>query len=169
MPDRCGLLLFSPAFLKLCAACGTGIIENWSRRSYHHSLGSRCSNGLSWSFLQRDPSCWGKARWRSVRRICGCRYCWIDGGTHAYGSKKKWERTQRVTHWQDSFCLLIRQQSSLTHHFVVLYKHHVVCAERSAKDDASHTLETVDPLLSLWPLATHIKHPVSRRKSEKSQ
>lgn len=36
-----------------------------------------------------------------------------------------------------------------THHFVVLYQHHVVCAESSAKDDAGHTLETMDPLLSL--------------------
>lgn len=54
--------------------------------SHHHSLGSRYSDGLSWSSLQKDPSCWGKARWRSMQRICGCRYCWIDGGTRACGS-----------------------------------------------------------------------------------
>lgn len=36
-----------------------------------------------------------------------------------------------------------------THHFVILYEHHVVCTESAAKDDTSHTLETMDPLLSL--------------------
>lgn len=61
--------------------------------SYRHSLGSRYSDGLSWSSLRKDPSCWGKARWRSVQRTCGCRYCWIDGATRACGSEKvqkKW-------------------------------------------------------------------------------
>lgn len=63
--------------------------------SYHRSLGSRCSGGPSWSSPQTDLSYWGKARWRSGQRICGCRCCWIDGGTRACGSERSWRN--RVT------------------------------------------------------------------------
>lgn len=51
-----------------------------------------------------------------------------------------------------------------TYHFVVFYQHHVVSAQGSTEDDASHTLETMNPLLSLRPLATHIEHPVGTLK-----
>lgn len=89
-------------------------------------------------------------RWRdSCMRFCRC-----------------WKGTVFVINW----CL--SSDASLTvevptHHFVVLYEHHVVRTESSAKDDTSHTLETMDPLLSLWPLASHIKHPVHHRRPKK--
>lgn len=47
-----------------------------------------------------------------------------------------------------------------TYHFIVLYQHHVICAESSTEDNASDTLKTMDPLLSLRSLATHIEHPI---------
>lgn len=65
-------------------------------QTHHHSLGSRCSGGPSWSSPGTDPSCWGKAQWRSLQRICGCRYCWIDGGTHACGSRTVKRGTELV-------------------------------------------------------------------------
>lgn len=45
--------------------------------------------------------------------------------------------------------LVFHDQLVSTHHFIVFYQHHVVCAESSAKDDTGHPLETMDPLLSL--------------------
>ena len=44
-------------------------------------------------------------------------------------------------------------------HFFVLGKHEVVAGEGYAEDYGGDALEAVDPLLSLWPLAAHVKHP----------
>lgn len=78
--------------------------------------------------------------------------------------------TGSVSSWHVCLQILYSQVTGVpTHHFIVLYEHHVVCAESSAEDDAGHTLETMDPLLSLWPLAAHIEHPVHNTKSEQSQ
>lgn len=42
---------------------------------------------------------------------------------------------------------------------LVLMQHLVVSAERHAENDGRHVLETVDPLLPLWPLTSHIEQP----------
>lgn len=89
----------------------------------------------------------------------------MEGLVHAV-LKKGQRRAGWVTGWRVRLLTYLRSGSGVsTHHFVVLYQHHVVCAESSAKDDAGHALETMDPLLSLWPLATHIEHPVHHTES----
>lgn len=49
-----------------------------------------------------------------------------------------------------------------TYYFVVLHQHHVVCAQSSDEDDTGHAFKAVDPLLPLWTLTTHIKHPADQ-------
>lgn len=49
-----------------------------------------------------------------------------------------------------------------SYHFVILHQHHVVGAQSSDEDDTGHTFETVDPLLPLGPLSTHVKHSEER-------
>ena len=51
-------------------------------------------------------------------------------------------------------------------HFFVLGKHEVVAGEGDAEDYGGDALEAVDPLLSLWPLAAHVKHPGTWRVRE---
>lgn len=83
----------------------------------------------------------------------------------------KGQRSNResITNCRDVFPVLCKYAASgPTHHFVVLYEHHVVRTESAAEDDAGHALEAVDPLLSLWPLTSHIEHPVHNRTSERS-
>ena len=60
--------------------------------TYHHTLESKCWDGLSWFFPQRDPSCWERGQWKWPRRTCGYRCCWTGAVTHAYDSveRKSW-------------------------------------------------------------------------------
>ena len=60
-----------------------------------------------------------------------------------------------IVRWQD-----------LPVHFFVLGKHEVVAGEGYAEDYGGDALEAVDPLLSLWPLAAHVKHPGNWRVRE---
>lgn len=46
-----------------------------------------------------------------------------------------------------------------THHFVIFHQHHIIGTEGCTENDAGDALEAVDPLLSLWSLPSHIKHP----------
>lgn len=49
-----------------------------------------------------------------------------------------------------------------THHFVIFHEHHVIGTEGCTEDDAGDSLKAVDPLLPLWSLPSHIKHPEGR-------
>lgn len=62
---------------------------------------------------------------------------------------KRMERNGLSHWWSSHVCALQPGSGVFTHHFVILYQHHVVCTESSTKDDAGDTLETMDPLLSL--------------------
>ena len=44
-------------------------------------------------------------------------------------------------------------------HLLVLRQHQVVATQGHTEDDGRHTLETVDPFLSLTPLAADVEHP----------
>ena len=56
-------------------------------------------------------------------------------------------------------CSQDNEEDDLPVHFFVLGKHEVVAGEGYAEDYGGDALEAVDPLLSLWPLAAHVKHP----------
>lgn len=45
-----------------------------------------------------------------------------------------------------------------THHLLILSQDQVISAHGYAEDDGSDSLEAVDPLLPLGPLASNIKH-----------
>ena len=52
---------------------------------------------------------------------------------------------------------------TVSHHLLILSQDQVVGAHGHTEDDGSDTLEAVDPLLPLGPLASHIKHPARRQ------
>lgn len=54
-----------------------------------------------------------------------------------------------------------------SHHLLILSQDQVIRAQRDAEDDGRHPLKTVDPLLSLGALASHIEHPAEEKKQKR--
>ena len=52
-----------------------------------------------------------------------------------------------------------------THHLLILSQDQVISAHGHTEDDSRDSLEAVDPLLPLWPLASDVKHPAQRQTS----
>lgn len=66
------------------------------------------------------------------------------------------------------FCLVQKIYLSfagakVTHHFVIFHQHHIIGTEGCTENDAGDSLKAVDPLLSLWSLPSHIKHPERKK------
>lgn len=130
-------------------------------KSHHRTQGSTCWDGLSWSSQRTHPSCSGRVQWRWWRSSGGCRYCWTSVDSRAFGSESK-----KPFKWPRFLLLTINYEmywSTLSYHFIILHQHHVIGAQSSNEDDTGDTFETMNPLLSLWPLATHIKHSGSKK------
>lgn len=53
-----------------------------------------------------------------------------------------------------------------SHHLLILSQDQVIRAQRDAEDDGRHPLKTVDPLLSLGALASHIEHPAEEKNQK---
>lgn len=51
------------------------------------------------------------------------------------------------------------------YHFFVFSQNQVICAESNAKDDGCHSFKAMNPLLSLRPLTTNIKHSARKKKT----
>ena len=58
--------------------------------------------------------------------------------------------------------LTILRMTRASHHFLVLGECEIVLGHGDDEDDGRHALETVDPLLTLRPLTSHVKHSEGR-------
>lgn len=63
--------------------------------------------------------------------------------------------------------LLSKQDFFPSHHFLVLGQKQVVGAQCNTKNDGRDAFKTVDPLLSLRALASHVKHPAKGMKQRR--
>lgn len=50
------------------------------------------------------------------------------------------------------------------YHLLILGQHQVISTQCDAENNGCDSFETVDPLLPLGPLATHIEHPAWKQK-----
>ena len=107
-------------------------------------------------------NCWSVSglRWRDLCIIVLCQDIAaidsFDTKLSPWLSPPLQHYTQLMLHW------LRLTQTDWPVHLFVLGQDQVVAGERHTEDDGGDPLETVDPLLSLWSLASNIKHPEIR-------
>lgn len=81
--------------------------------------------------------------------------------THQYVGSK-WPRIQSAQKLpNNNNSSLPASPLSTSHRGLVLVQDLVVLGHGHAEDDGRHILETVDPLLSLRPLAAHVEKPAA--------